>query len=287
MRFRENYRENIMKTRSSGRGRYQKTSFFLFPFSLSLILLFLTPINVYAEQQQWWQKHDQGWFFYEDPPVIQEPEEKAPPHQEPIIEENAPLFSDVMRKKGDELRSKALERPTVENVKEYMVHNKQMIDVSQNFTNAWEKVLMSYPELSSNNFASDAVKDIVIREVAKENTAILQNLAQRTGLFFFYSATCPYCQRQALYLKEFQSKYPFFTIKPITVDGAAFAEFPDTIADNGLAQTLGVETVPSLFLAFPPDRFDRIATGPLTPDELERRLLSYEKNITDHSDALN
>ena len=103
----------------------------------------------------------------------------------------------------------------------------------------------------------------------------LQKLAAQAGLFFFYDTTCPYCVRQARHLKAFLDEYPFFIVKAITMNGELLPEFPEAIPDNGIAARLGITAHPAIFLAYPPDRFERVATGLVTPGELRDKLLLY------------
>lgn len=269
---------------------------------LLLILLFF-PSSGYS-QSRWWQRSDEGWFFYHDPPKEEKKEEEneenqfLPGDQNRILEEEknvekplqgspeipqppepTPLFTETLKKKGEEVLSRAMENPTIENVKAYIEHNNLMIKLSENFSIAWQKALMIYPELQSSVPTSDADKDIYFREEKEKERDVLYELSREAGLFFFYSASCPYCERQAKHLKRFLSEYPFFIIKPVTMDGGIFEEFPETVPDNGISVKIGVEKVPAIFLAFPPDRFERISAGLLTAEELKRRLILYAKKI--------
>lgn len=231
----------------------------------------------------WWEGRDQGWFFYNEKPV--EPERKPEePKKEKPLEDPRPAppalpFAKAMKEKGEALLSTALGNPSVENVKAYMEHNKLSIQISQDFAVVWKKVLMQYPDLASKTPVSDSDKGLYFASVREEERKTLYALSQRAGLFFVYSSTCPYCQRQAEYLDMFRKEYPFFTIKAVSIDGVALPEFPDTVPDNGIAQTLGVDTVPAIFVAFPPDRFDRITTGLMTVEELKGRLILYDQKI--------
>jgi conjugal transfer pilus assembly protein TraF len=278
-----------------------------------LLILSFFPSSGYS-QSRWWQRSDEGWFFYHDPPKGEKKEEEneenqfLPDDQNRILElkeENeekpiqatppkaslqresleipqpppAPLFTEILKKKGEEVLSRAIENPTVENVKAYIEHNNLMIKLSENFSIAWQKALMIYPELQSPVPTSDADKDIYFRVEREKERDILYELSREAGLFFFYSASCPYCERQARHLKRFLSEYPFFIVKPVTMDGGVFEEFPETVPDNGISVRVGVEKVPAIFLAFPPDRFERISTGLLTAEELKRRLILYAKKI--------
>jgi conjugal transfer pilus assembly protein TraF len=247
---------------------------------ISLVFFFMASSLLYAGSY-WWERSDEGWFFYKDPPKEEEKKEEIKEVKTIEIPETLPepLFTERMKRWGEELLSRAMENPTIENVKAYMQYNNLMMRLSENFSLAWQKVLMMYPELESPVPVSDADKDLYFEAEREREREIIYELSKRAGLFFFYDGSCPYCERQAYYLNRFRLEYPFFVIKPVTLDGSVYPEFPDTLMDNGISQRLGVTTVPSIFLAFPPDRFERISTGLVTTGELKRRLIWYAREI--------
>jgi conjugal transfer pilus assembly protein TraF len=247
-------------------------------FSTLLLILFLFSSDGHG-QSHWWQRRDEGWFFYQDPLKKEEEKEakKAPLTPLPEVLESSLPFTERMKKKGEELLSKAMESPTIENVKAYIEHNNLVMKLSENFSIAWQKALMMYPWLESPVPTSDADKDLYFMVEEEKEKEVLYGLSREAGIFFFYSHSCPYCERQAMHLRRFLLEYPFFIVKPITLDGGILSEFPETVVDNGISVMLGVERVPSIFLAFPPDRFERISSGLLTAEELKRRLIWYAK----------
>ncbi|MBI4595063.1 MAG: conjugal transfer protein TraF [Candidatus Tectomicrobia bacterium] len=249
---------------------------------LSSVFFFHLPPAMGAEP--WWDRGDQGWFFYHEK-IETEPESK--PEIMPVYPESPPpLFSEIMKKRGEELLSQAMENPTSEKVKAYMDHNQQMMALSRNFSLIWQRVLMSNPELLSGLLTSDADKDIYYRQSAESKKEALRKLAAQAGLFFFYDTTCPYCVRQAKHLKTFLDEYPFFIVKSVTMNGESLPEFPEAALDNGIAARLGVTSHPAIFLAYPPDRFERVATGLVTPGELRDKLLLYTGQSSEDSPHL-
>lgn len=250
--------------------------------SIFLFSLFLFPLDVFANSY-WWERGDEGWFFYKDPLKEEKNEikekEKPEKNPEPQAPKTPVLFTEKMKKLGEELLSRAMEKPTIENVRAYMEYNRLMMKLSENFALSWQKVLMMYPELEGPAPVSDSDKDLYFDAVKEREKEILYQLSRKAGLFFFYDGSCPFCERQVYYLKRFLAENPFFVIKPVSLDGTVFFEFPDTAMDNGISQRLGVSRVPSIFLAFPPDRFERVSSGLITTEELKRRLIWYALEI--------
>jgi conjugal transfer pilus assembly protein TraF len=242
-----------------------------------------------AANDRWWEKDNEGWFFYKNQVIPKEDEADETVKKETLEESSQPylpshplkqkLFTEQVKEKGSELLSTAMQYPTSENIRNYLRWNKFMIDVSSNFAVAWQKELMRNPELAYDMPIVDADKDIYIREKSKEADRIIYDLAERAGLFFFYKFTCPYCQRQAQYLKEFSDKYGF-QVKAVSMDRGIYPEFPDALMENGISVRLGVDRVPAVFLAFPDEkRFERLSAGIVTFAELRQRVLLHAKEI--------
>jgi conjugal transfer pilus assembly protein TraF len=231
-----------------------------------------------AGNDRWWEKDNEGWFFYKNPLMPKDDESEETVKKEAPENPSQPnlsshpvkqkLYTEQVKEKGSELLSTAMQYPTAENIRNYLRWNKFMIDVSSNFALAWQKELMRNPELAYDMPIVDADKDIYIKEKSKEADRTIYDLSKRAGLFFFYKTTCPYCQRQAQYLKEFSDTYGF-QVKAVSMEGGIYPEFPDALMDNGISVRLGVDRVPAVFLAFPDEkRFERLSAGIVTFAEL-------------------
>lgn len=222
-----------------------------------------------------WTQEPEGWHFYKEKKhKYIEPEE-----QKKKDKDQEELFSERMRKKGEELLSKAMENPTIENVYNYAKHNKEMIDRSQRFADMWQFVLALYPELSYPDKPAHPrfrLQEYKLEDQITYNS--LLSLSQKAGLFFIYSTSCPYCYEQAKDIKKFTQEYPFFTVKAVSVDGGIFPEFPDTLIDQGFTYRIGIKSVPALVLYFPQkDGFLKVSEGAIDLTTLKRRLILYEK----------
>ncbi|ARB91038.1 type-F conjugative transfer system pilin assembly thiol-disulfide isomerase TrbB [Legionella longbeachae] len=101
----------------------------------------------------------------------------------------------------------------------------------------------------------------------------LKHAAQEQGLFFFYSSSCPYCQRFAPVLKEFSEHYGF-KVLAISVDRGYLPSFPDAELDEGQKNQFQVTVLPSLFLINPyKEQAALVTEGALEEEELSRRIL--------------
>lgn len=117
------------------------------------------------------------------------------------------------------------------------------------------------------------------------NDMLLEQAARTQGFFFFYSSSCPHCQRFAPQLKQFSEQYGFKVVA-ISIDGGYLPSFPDAVVDNGQKHSFGVTLLPSLFLVNPTlHRAALVTEGAVSNEELITRLL---KLITlQHKEANN
>ena len=249
----------------------------ILPCLICLIVFIVTAVvsaqddkNFQEGRRTWWIDKDEGWFFYN---------EYIPPEEEAEViqtktkssdnELDNELFVDKMQRTGKELMSKAMENPTEENVMSYMEYNKAMLTLSDNFAKAWQKLIMKYPHLLFDRSLTYASKDI---------EKAINDLKEKAGLYFIHSSACPACQKQAKIMKDFEKKYGM-SIFPITLD-SPLPEYPNAVADNGIAGRLDVKSVPSIFIFFPEDKkIELISQGFVDVFELERRLFNYAQPI--------
>jgi type-F conjugative transfer system pilin assembly thiol-disulfide isomerase TrbB len=105
----------------------------------------------------------------------------------------------------------------------------------------------------------------------------LHALSKQQGFFFFYSSSCPHCQRFAPTLKRISQQYGF-SVVAISVDGGFLSSFPDAVMDEGQTKIFQVSVFPSLFLVNPKDQLASLVTeGDIDEGELINRLLKISQ----------
>lgn len=228
-----------------------------------------------------YDQHASGWFWYEDPPMAQE-EPKTSNAQEAEKPEVSSKY--VLAKKSLEAFKKDLEdkktlaivNPTLDNVRDYMIQQKQMVYRSSKFQEAWQKVVLTTPELNYEREYPTAqyARHVQEDQDRQQRESKIKNLSQEFGLFYFFSSNCKYCQGFSPIVKAFSAKYGW-DIMAISLDGGTSEYFEQVQRDNGMASALQIKAIPAL-VAF------NAATGEMIPisyamtslDQLEQNIMT-------------
>lgn len=176
-------------------------------------------------------------------------------------------------------REAALDRQTESNLLAYLQVHKETFNRSQRFTDMWQTVVWTHPELdfTAGNPSSIVGHEIYAEQKKAEEEQLLTSMRDRMGLFFFYTSTCPFCQKQSQLLKVFADTYGI-SVKPVTRDGRSLVEWPESEVDNGMGDQIGVNKVPVIYMAIPEEQFlVPIGAGVLTVQELHDRMVMVLK----------
>lgn len=255
-----------------------------------LKILLLTFLSIKAGfATSFFGEHARGWHWYETLPLIEEPETPTETKQIGTPETGAPekesilprpkTSTELIKAYREALESRlhaAWVNPTPQNVKLYQEMQKDLMDRSQTFATVWMQNVFQNPELDHTLVSpvNQQGRHLHI-DLEKERTArTIQNLSQEYGLFFFFSADCPYCHQFAPIVKRFAETYGWEVIA-ISVDKGVLAEYPNAQVDNGLFEAWGIKVLPSLFAVNPKTKSTiPIAYGLTSLDEMENRIMT-------------
>jgi conjugal transfer pilus assembly protein TraF len=246
---------------------------------LFLMILFILSTCALANDIAY--DHEIGWYWNgtqdEEKPFKAQATQNEP--AEPIEQMNA------VKKTIQTALDAAILEPTPNNVQHYIELQNQLSNRAQQFTNNWQQVLMSHPELnySLTHPTSSIGLQVYHEEQSKGKDEAIAQFAKQTGLFFFYRSTCPYCHRFAPILKSFSEHYGIKIIA-ITMDGIPLAEFPDSHNDTGQSSQFHVTMTPSIFAVNPyTQRAYPVAYGLTSESELKDniyKIIEREKGVS-------
>lgn len=234
-----------------------------------------------------------GWFWHEQmeeeapPPKPQMPPPPAPAPQEKPKEpeppkvaappEPAPFSVDWFQKNLKQLRNKAIDDPTPENVTAMLAAERVMRDKATALSAAAQQVMKTTPWLDENARAPATTFGVnASKQMVSDNTARWGKLlGKQTAIWFFFRSDCPYCKAEIPVLKFLERTYGF-TIMPISLDGKIIPGFdPRWVVrnDKGQAESLNVSVTPTLFIARPPRDVAPLAYGLTSADEIIARTI--------------
>lgn len=223
---------------------------------------------VFAFEKGYFNEHAKGWHWYDDPKKVEEDEDEELKN-DPVSQMNA------IRATVDRALNEAVLNPTKETVSHYINLQNQVNQHAEKFEKHWKAALLGQPQLDyslkhpTNNIAKQVEHN---QESLNENT-VIRELAKKSGLFFFYRSSCPYCVRFAPIVKDFAETYGI-TVIPITTDGISLPEFPHSYPNQGQAEKFHVKVEPALFAVNPyTHQAFPIAYGLTSEADLKRRIL--------------
>lgn len=251
------------------------------------------PVTTFAQSKHgFYERKEEGWFWYQkepepveeeleeiEPPILEVAMPEPEPEPEPTPQESStpPVYSTAWLKEAlPKYHLLAIDNPTVENVKAYLYLQRLAIDRAERYATASEMATVGDPFLDETirrpiaNFATGTVD----AATGLATNQVIRDIAQRAGLFFFFSSECTLCELQAPLIKTLV-QHEGFSLVPISTDNKNLVTNPfDNYQNNeGHAEMLGVQTLPALFLVTPDGKFSPIGQGAFSLSEIQQRLL--------------
>jgi conjugal transfer pilus assembly protein TraF len=242
---------------------------------LSLLLAAL-PLYAAEDKQPDGYHYDPavGWYWYNEP--VKKEEEEQPAQPAAPSQESPTQKMKRLQAFRDNLMNEAMLHPSSENIRRYKVVQDWMVNQASLFASRWEKVLLDNPELdySLKHPFYNGTANIQYTEQRQKQQAAIRYVNQRYGVFFFYRGNEPLDNRLGGVVKEFSEQYGL-TVIPVTVDGRASPDLPDTRQNAGQAEKMKIEHFPAIYLVEPRTKqYQPLAYGFITQDDLARRMLN-------------
>ena len=190
----------------------------------------------------YWGAAREGWFWYEDP-ALDEPEKLVPP---PKAVAKSPFERDLsafnrFKKQVQQSLDAAVQNPSAENVSYFLELQAESRRKASAFTDNARVVRARMPWLSADADGARPTSPSAVtafdQSQRDQNGALIRQLAETHGLYFFYRSDCKFCHAFAPTLKQFEQKYGM-TVFAISLDGGPIPHFPNAQRDNGIFQRI-------------------------------------------------
>jgi conjugal transfer pilus assembly protein TraF len=229
------------------------------------------------DEKSFHDDHERGWHWYKDDsgPDNKETEQKSKDYP---ISSKLTATEELKQYQAqlEEAKAAAVMRPTSQNVLNYQRMQYEMVQKSGKFAEVWMQNVYQNSKIDyTQKFpVSQTARHIYLTEQKKQTEEKIRKLSVEYGLFFFFKNDCPYCDAFAPVVKGFSEKYNW-EVLAISEFGEKSALFKRSVQDNGLAETWGVNTYPSLFAVNPKTgHVIPIAVGMISIQEMEERIIA-------------
>ena len=242
----------------------------------------------------YYQDAERGWYWYEQLPeeekekFIEKIAKETPtviPHSETKTEKSSsrapkdkPLSNAWFRANFQTYVDAAIDNPYDKDaLRTYLYLEKYMRDRATVFGYERQKAVFNDPFLDATSkrpTANFGMKSMT-RAAHGNQEALLKQIGDKSGLYFFYRSDCQYCEQEAPLIHGLERQYGF-TIKPISLDGKPLAKsrWKTFQTNKGQAEQLGVRQVPAVYLFNPvSNSIELVSQGLQALPQLKKRIL--------------
>lgn len=184
----------------------------------------------------------EGRYWYDEEENLEE--------EKPVItKENAAEELIKVREKLDTAKALAILSPTKQNIRHYMILQKEVVENAENFSQVWAKIVLEDAVLNTQiknptaQYAINARKALEYETIEK---TLLKNKNHHL-LLFVYDSEQKFSQIAADMMKTFE-KDTNWEVIGVSVDSKNLPEFPNSKISIDKGKTLGISTTPSYVL---------------------------------------
>lgn len=230
----------------------------MFKFIILSYTPFIFASDFYFERQRGWYWHEQSQTEDE---AQEQPELQLAPQQQ----------LQQIQQKFEDSKARAVLNPTLENVREFLKTQKEMVDKASEFSRVAELAILSDSSLTYEGVNSNNAANNIAYNLHKENTKqVVKDLGHDYGLLLFVKPDCQFSAEMKKVVEHIYIEHGF-----------EFSEI-EVMADTRnaeLAARLGVERFPSVYAYNPEqDLMIPLSYGLISVAELEHNIAK----ITDY-----
>lgn len=213
------------------------------------------------------------WFYCSKPK-----QRPAQPSAAPLPAPSAVQRMAEITRQLDELKAKAILEPTEENVIAYVRFQREQLDRASTFSDSWQRALWQNPDIdyTLQRPVSTVGKRAWLDNRRADRDAVLSNLSQRYGLFYFYAQSCGACELFSPILRSVADSHRM-AVMAVSMDGGPSRDFPNYVVDSGQRARMGLtgnETPALVLFDTVTRRTIPVGYGILSADEIMDRIFA-------------
>jgi len=204
------------------------------------ILLF-TAAQLFAADSDWYNRKLEGWYYFHEGNASEADSSWSGDEAHSILEDE--------KRQLQESLSLALLNPTKENIASYISQSQKQIERSSEFADAWGQLLSE-----------------------KRKKEILQTLSKTHFLLFCFRSQDDHSKQAAESAIAF-AEGSGWKFKALSLDGAGIEGLESFEKDQGMAQSLGIQSAPSFYAVNPENnKAVLLGLGNRSPADLEEAI---------------
>lgn len=250
------------------------------------VLMMLCPVTLHAAPHEVLTSNyarEEGWQWYNPNAQEEDPVPAPPPtRQEQLASMTPSEQKKVLQQATREALDTAILYPSAENFRRFMTLQNFWTDRATDFTQTSKLARLKYPELDYNVKRSHYNGSVEARltEEKKVQSAVISQVAQRYGLFFFYRGNNAVDHLMAGVIRAFCEDRGI-TLMAVSVDGKISDQLPQSRPDSGQAEQMRVTHFPATFLVDPKThQWQPLAWGFMSHDDLDNQMVSVLTRFT-------
>ena len=214
-----------------------------------------------------------GQWFYCTKPRSEPAEGQSAPPQPSAVDRMTAITRQL-----DELKARAILDPTEENVIAYVRFQREQLDRASTFSDTWQRALWQNPDLdyTLQRPVSTVGKRAWLDNRKADRDAVVTNLGQRYGLFYFFAQSCGACELFSPILRSVADSHRM-AVMAVSMDGGPSRDFPDYVVDSGQRARMGIpgnETPALVLFDTASRRTIPVGYGILSADEIMDRIFA-------------
>ena len=212
------------------------------------------------------------WFYCAKPRPKEQAVQPSPPRQSAVERMSA------ITRQLDELKARAILDPSEENVIAYVRFQREQLDRASTFSDTWQRALWQNPDLdyTLQRPVSTVGKRAWLDNRKADRDAVLTNLGQRYGLFYFFAQSCGACELFSPILRSVADSHRM-AVMAVSMDGGPSRDFPNYVVDAGQRARMGIpgnETPALVLFDTATKRTIPVGYGILSADEIMDRIFA-------------
>lgn len=253
-----------------------------------LLSVSLLSTTLLASDDGFYKRKQEGWFWHETPPEQPKEEAQKPVEEVPAqststtpTDPNKKVTIDVqwLRENMDRIRDAAINNPTEDNLGVFYGAQRVMLDLSSRFATESGEFFKQNPWMSEDNrrptetFALRQFRKDAMKQVGN----VIADINKHSGLWVFFSSTCPHCKNQIPIMTNLARLYGV-DILYISLDGGTLPGIPPEQLvfdiDGQVASDFNVEFTPTTFLVSKDkSAFKLVSSGTATVEKIAKSMI--------------